>query len=55
VGHDVCQLLLEGCKSCDDLNEAMRIINNFYRVYHNHMVFYEDVNRFKEEVDLDAL
>jgi ribosomal 30S subunit maturation factor RimM len=41
IGFDVCQKLIE-CETVDDLDEAIRIVNGFYRVYRDRLEILED-------------
>ena len=55
IGHDVCQKLMD-CNDVNELNEAMKIINDFYRVYYQHLEIkgYLDMHLRVALVDVDT-
>jgi len=43
LGFDCIQLIIEADPSCEEIDECMRILNNFYRVYHEHLMILEEI------------
>ncbi|PNX47581.1 MAG: hypothetical protein BV457_05430 [Thermoplasmata archaeon M9B1D] len=42
IGFDCSQILM-GCNSVDELDEAIRIINNMYRILREHLVVFDEI------------
>jgi len=42
IGFDCSQILME-CNSVEELDEAIRIINNMYRILREHLIVFDEL------------
>jgi len=52
IGFKTCQILLN-CKDTMELDNAITIINNFYRIYREHLLVLDEIKTYRN-MGLDA-
>ena len=52
IGFKTCQVLLN-CQNTEELDQAITVINNFYKIYREHLLVLDEIKTYRN-MGLDA-